>query len=147
MKILQIDTGKVLWEDPGRADLTRADLTRANLTRANLYDADLTDANLYAADLTDADLTRANLTGANLNGANLTRANLIVGGYRSDGYQFMLFRELYGMIMVRAGCRYFTIDAARKHWKKTRADTRLGSESQVLVDGLEAMAKIAGWIK
>ena len=49
--------------------------------------------------------------------------------------------------MVRAGCRYFSIVDARKHWTETRKGTRLGDESQALVDHIERMAKIAGWLK
>ena len=102
MKIVQLDTGKVLWED------------------ASL---------------------------ANLHGANLSEANLIVGGIRSDGYQFMLFKEPNGALKVRAGCRYFSFKKGHQHWVKTRNGTRLGNESLCLMRHLEEMAKIAGWIK
>lgn len=91
MKILQIGTGKVLWE-----------------------------------------------------GANLTRVKLIVGGYRSDGYQFLLYKTADG-VFVKAGCRWFTPKEAVKHWKTTRKGTRLGAESLALVAGLIALAKIAKW--
>jgi uncharacterized protein YjbI with pentapeptide repeats len=132
------------------ADLTRADLNGANLTGANLTWADLTRADLTWADLTRADLTRADLTGANLTGADLTRAdltgaNLIHGGQRSDGYTFFLVREKT-RAMVSAGCRYFTPIEGRAHWTSTRADTRLGNESLAMIDHLERMAKIAGWL-
>ena len=46
MKIIQLDTGKVLWEG-------------VNLIRASLSGANLTCADLTCADLTYADLTRA----------------------------------------------------------------------------------------
>ena len=36
MKILQIGTGKVLWENPSRANLSGADLSGADLSGANL---------------------------------------------------------------------------------------------------------------
>ncbi len=129
------------------ADLTGANLTGANLYGANLSRADLSGANLSRANLSGANLYGANLSRANLYGANLLRANLIVGGLRSDGYQFMLFKEKDGRLMVRAGCRYFTISSAREHWVATRNGTQLGDESLCLVGGLEEMAKIAGWIK
>jgi uncharacterized protein YjbI with pentapeptide repeats len=132
-----------------RADLTRADLTRASLYRADLTRADLTRASLYRADLTRADLTRANLTradltGANLTGANLTDANLIIGGQRSDGYQFFGYRD-GDRLHIKAGCRYFSAADAKEHWNATRKGTQLGNESLALVDHLVTMAKIAGW--
>ena len=122
MKILQIGTGKVLWENPSRANLSGADLSWA--------------------DLSWADLSRADLSGADLSGANL-----IVGGQRSDGYRFLLIKERDGTLKISVGCRYFTIEDARAHWVKTRNDTRLGNESFMLVWALEEAAKIAGWIK
>jgi hypothetical protein len=137
-------------------DLSGVNLSGVNLTDANLTDANLTDANLSYAILTDAKLIRTNLTGANLSGASLfaanlssailTDANLICGGKRSDSHDFYLIREPSGAVMVRAGCRYFTPDAARAHWTETRAGTRLGNESLAIVDHLMRMAEIAGWI-
>ena len=127
MKILQIGTGKVLWENPSRANLSWADLSWADLSWANFSGADL--------------------SGANLSGADLYGANLIVGGQRSDGYRFLLIKERDGTLKISVGCRYFTIEDARAHWVKTRNDTRLGNESFMLVWALEEAAKIAGWIK
>ena len=121
MQILQLRTGKVLWAG--------ANLTGADLTGAHLYGANLTGANLY---------------GANLTGTNLHGANLIVGGQRSDGYRFLAYKTANGM-MIRAGCRYFSVKEARKHWRTTRKDTLLGAESLALVDCLVAMAKAACW--
>lgn len=88
----------------------------------------------------------ANLSGANLIGADLRGANLIIGGQRSDGYRFLAYREKDGRVFIRAGCRYFTLDDARDHWTRTRGGTPLGAESHALVDHLEAMARIAGWL-
>ena len=50
MKIVQLNTGKVLWEDASRADLYGADLSGANL-----YGANLSGANLSGADLSGAE--------------------------------------------------------------------------------------------
>ena len=125
----------------------KADLYGANLRGANLYGANLRGANLRGADLYGADLRGANLRGADLYGANLYGANLIVGGTRSDGYQFLMHKEEDGELMIRAGCRYFSVADARKHWAATRNGTQLGNESFCLVWQLEEMAKIIGWIK
>ena len=124
------------------ADLSRADLSWADLSRANLSGADLSRANLSGADLSGADLSRANLTGADLSGADL-----IHGGWRSDRYQFLLVRPKAGAPEVLAGCRRFTLAQARAHWAASRGDTQLGLESQALVDHLERLAVIRGWIE
>ena len=73
MKILQLETNKVLWEG---ANLHYADLHNAHLHNADLSYADLRNANLSYADLPGADLRYANLYNADLSGANLRNANL-----------------------------------------------------------------------
>jgi hypothetical protein len=148
-----------------RADLAGANLARANLARANLAGADLAGANLAGADLAGAYLAgaylaRANLAGANLAGANLAgaylaradlaganlaRANLIDGGQRSDGYRFVGWIKS-GELMILAGCRNLTIREARKHWQETRGGTALGTETMVILDHIEAVAKARGLI-
>ena len=132
------------------ANLDDASLVGANLAGASLAGASLVGANLVRASLADANLAGASLAGASLDDASLVRASLvraslIVGGQRSDGYRFLLFRERDGAVKVSAGCRYFSIAEARAHWLATREKTTLGDESQALVDDLERRAKIAGW--
>ena len=134
------------WANLSRADLAEADLSGADLSEADLSWADLSWADLSGANLSWANLSRADLSGANLFRADLSGANLISGGLRSDGHAFFLIRDANNL-MVSAGCRYFTIAEAREHWTKTRADTRLGNESLAIVDHLERMAKIAGWME
>ena len=136
--------------DLGGANLGGADLGGANLRGADLGDADLGGADLRGADLGGANLYGANLRGADLygadlRGADLRGADLIVGGTRSDGYQFLVHKEENGELMIRAGCRYFSVVAARKHWADTRGGTQLGDESLELVDSLVRLAKIIGW--
>ena len=154
MQVLQLRTKKILW-DTSEADLSGANLSRADLSRANLYRADLSRANLFGADLSGADLSganlseanlyRANLFGADLSKANLFGANLIVGGYRSDGFCFLLYKEPDGTVKLRAGCRYFSIKEAKAHWLATRNGTQLGRESAAVIAGLVAQAKACGW--
>jgi hypothetical protein len=98
-------------------------------------------ANLTGANLTWADLTRADLTGANLTGADL-----IAGASRSDGYRFMLVRNADQRLTLQAGCRRFTLQEAREHWAKTRGGTPLGDETFAIIDHLERVARIRGWI-
>ena len=101
------------------------------------------------ADLSRADLSRANLSGANLSGANLSDAQWILqGAVRSDGYAFF-FQQLTADAspMIKAGCRYFTLADARAHWTATRAGTPLGDETFAILDNLEALAHIRGYLK
>lgn len=97
------------------------------------------------ANLSYANLEGANLEGANLEDANLEGANLIHGGTRSDGYGFVaLMRD--GDLWVLAGCRYFTISEAHQHWRRSRAGTPLGEETFAILDYLERVARIRGWL-
>ena len=83
---------------------------------------------------------------ADLSGANLIGADLIDCGHRSDGYRFVGSKAKDGTVMVKASCRFFSLADARAHWTRTRGGTQLGAESLALVDHLERMATIAGWI-
>jgi uncharacterized protein YjbI with pentapeptide repeats len=139
------------------ADLHDADLSGALLRGADLHYADLRDADLGGADLSgaflsDADLSHADLGGADLSGADLSGAKLreqwiIQGPVRSDGYAFFL-QKLTGdaQPMLKAGCRYLTIAAAREHWQRTRGGTPLGDETFAIIDFLERVAAIRNLI-
>jgi uncharacterized protein YjbI with pentapeptide repeats len=118
------------------AVLTHARLTGANLTGANLTGARLTGARLTGARLTGAGLTGAVLTGARLTGADLTGATvkrLLRRATRADGYEFILWDCQEGFF-IAAGCRWFTLEAARQHWTATRTGTTLGDESLDIID-------------
>jgi hypothetical protein len=136
MKILQLETNKVLWEganlhyaDLYNADLRYADLSYADLCNANLYNADLYGANLHGANLSGANLRYADLSGANLRNADLRNAKLryadlgnqwiIQGPVRSDGYHFLLMRLTGEKVpKVRAGCRWYSLAGAKAHWSR-----------------------------
>lgn len=129
------------------ADLSEADLSRANLSGAYLYNANLYKANLSEADLSKANLSKADLSGADLAGANLCGANLsktqgiLVIGETKDGYQ-MLGNVRDGVVWIYAGCRAFTVDDARKHWKKTRKPlNKIRVERLQWVDFIEAQLR------
>jgi hypothetical protein len=145
--------------DFSRADLSGANISRANLSGANLSGAalsraDLSGANISGAFLCGASLSRADLYGANLSGANLSGAGLsgayLSGAYlsgatvrntklgkrgsvkevtRSDGYRFQMFDCEDGQFRILAGCRWFTLPEARRHWTATRDGTPLGEET------------------
>ena len=119
-----------------RADLTGADLTGADLSGANLSGANLFGANLFGANLSGADLSRANLSGADLSGAKIndkTALGILRRATRADGYEFSLWDCQEGFF-ITAGCRWFTLEAARQHWTATRAGTPLGDETMAILD-------------
>ena len=128
-----------------KANLSGADLRNANLSGANLYGANLGNANLSNADFSNADfsnayLGNANLSNADFRGANLGDSDLISGGQRLDGYEF--YGQIKdGELWIKAGCRYFSIDEARRHWNETRKDTTLGDETFLRLDMIESIAK------
>ena len=66
----------------------------------------------------------------------------IITASRSDGYTFTIFIEQSGALKITAGCRFFTPDEARQHWRSTRGGTKLGDESLLIVDHLERMAAL-----
>ena len=118
-----------------------ADLSGANLRGANLSGADLSGANLRGANLSGADLSGANLRCAYLRGANLSGTKSIIRvGPAFDGYEFFGVQHDKD-VWIKAGCRWFTANDARKHWQETRADTPLGRERIRFVDFIEAHFK------
>jgi hypothetical protein len=140
-KIAAVLAAHKLWLEGKGGE--RASLARASLVGASLVGASLDGANLVGASLDGANLVGANLVGASLDGANLARANLVgakinndktvIGvlrrATRSDGYEFFLWHCEDGFY-IKAGCRFFTLEESRKHWKATRAGTPLGDETQ-----------------
>jgi uncharacterized protein YjbI with pentapeptide repeats len=118
------------------ANLSGAYLSDANLSGANLSGANLGDADLSGADLRDADLSDADLSGAYLSDAK----GVIRVGPASDGYEFFGVQR-DGAVWIKAGCRWFTADDARKHWHTTRASSPLGRERLRFVDFIEAHFK------
>jgi uncharacterized protein YjbI with pentapeptide repeats len=115
------------------ARLVGARLVGANLARANLAHARLVGANLDGANLAHANLAHARLVGANLDGAKINNDKTAIGilrrATRSDGWEFFLWHCQEGFF-IKAGCRFFTLEEGRKHWKATRAGTSLGDETQ-----------------
>jgi len=119
------------------ADLRGADLRGAYLRGAYLQGAYLRDAYLRDADLQGADLRGADLQGADLRGAKInndkTAIVILRRATRSDGWEFFLWHCEDGFY-IKAGCRFFTLEEGRKHWKATRGGTPLGDEAQDILD-------------
>lgn len=155
------------------ANLRGANLRNANLRNANLRDTDLRcaclrDANLWCANLRGADLWGVDLSDANLSGANLSRtdlrdvylwdtdlrrvnlrdANLILAGQDIRGYLFYASVNAANVVVIHAGCREFVgVSAARAHWSQRHTeDEVLHADCLSLVDRIERMATVRGWI-
>jgi len=129
----------------GERNFSGADLRGADLRGAYLRGAYLRGADLRGADLRGADLRDADLRGANLRGANLGAQWIILGGTRSDGFQFLLTNFTEEGVRVKAGCRNFTWAEAIAHWTETRPiGTKLGDETHMLLANLWDLAVIRG---
>ena len=141
------------------ADLRGADLRGTNLRGANLYGADLYGADLYEADLRGADLRGTNLRGTNLRGAYLRDANLLEANLREaegviDGGQDTRGYRVVGwmhddQLMIKAGCRNFTLAEARAHWGGADYledhDAATQAEMVARVGLIAAVARAWGW--
>jgi hypothetical protein len=115
------------------ARLDGAWLVGASLDGASLVGARLDSARLDGARLNRASLDGARLVGASLDGAKINNNKTAIGilrrATRSDGWEFFLWHCQEGFF-IKAGCRFFTLEEGRKHWKATRAGTPLGDETQ-----------------
>ena len=87
---------------------------------ATIYLAVKDSANLSGANLSEANLSGADLYMANLIGANLVGAfGIICLGTDQRGYRFVGVAQTYGW-RVLAGCRWFTVAEAKKHWRTNK---------------------------
>ena len=94
-------------------------------------------ADLGGADLSRADLSRANLGGADLSGTKIKQ--LLARAGRLDGYEFFAFETDQGLI-VRAGCRQFTIAEYRAHVEAQYPGTDKARETSDILDFFEKRA-------
>ena len=130
-------------------DLREADLAGADLREANLREANLAEADLREADLREAELAEADLAGANLRGANLAEAQVVIdGGQNPRGYRVTGWLRA-GQLMLKAGCRNFTLAEARAHWGAADYlddhDAATQDEMLARVDMIVAVARARGW--
>lgn len=58
---------------------------------------------------------------------------------RSDGYIFRLLHFQGGHYRVSAGCRFFSMAQAKKHWKETRGGTPLGRHTLGILSYFEGL--------
>lgn len=116
---------------------------------ANLQGADLQGADMRGADLRGADLRGADLQGAILQGATIKDGFMLKTGAplslvrRSDGYEFRAWNTDHGWRII-AGCRFFSLSEATRHWRATRGGTPLGDETMAILTYFRAMIRLSG---
>ena len=129
--------------------LSKANLARAWLIRTQFVFAVLENANLHGVELMDVNFSKTNLTGTEYKGVALGRCGAVAQAKRSDRYNFQLMHCADGKWRVMAGCRWFTLPQAWKHWETTRRGTDLGEETYDILVMFEHQAarmdkKLAG---
>jgi uncharacterized protein YjbI with pentapeptide repeats len=116
----RLQNGQFAGSDFSGAGLSHSDLTDANLTGAKLIGAFLYSCHLNGANFTDADLTNADLQNSSLEEAIFDDCKGIVdAGIDPRGYRFIGVKtdaDQTGGWMIKAGCRWFTVDEAKEHW-------------------------------
>lgn len=121
-----------------KCDFTKADLSNTNLRNADLSEAVLMGAELYGVNLECANLTGANLIGAYLNDASIDSTlftgciGLFDAGFDPRGYRFVGVKHPDDGWMVKAGCRWFTIEEAQEHWQLRENDDALARVAQIV---------------
>ena len=140
--------GHVLTTTKEYDDLT-AWAASGNLGGANLSMANLRGTKLRGANLSGADLSGANLRGADLSGADLAEVRAIIdGGQDARGYRVLgWLRD--GQLMLKAGCRNFTLAEARAHWGRADYledhDAATQAEMIARVELVVAVARAREW--
>jgi hypothetical protein len=111
--------------------LKGADLTGCDLSRADLRHCDLSGANLEQASLNATDLGGARLFNAIMSEADIDNtlglclaAGVIDAGFDPRGYRFIGINHDDGW-RVKAGCRWFTMAEAERHWSRKENDDAL----------------------
>ncbi len=138
-----LSSANLRYANLSSANLSSANLRYADLRYADLRSADLRSAYLSYADLRSADLRSAYLRSADLRSAYLSYADLssATGQYyitqRSDGYQFFLVLDESGSWMIRAGCRYKSIQSYRDHLRTYDCEDKK-IETTLILDFAEA---------
>jgi hypothetical protein len=66
----------------------------------------------------------------------------VCGIRRSDGYPFIYVPDDKGVMKVQAGCRDFTMEEAKIHWRVTRGGTPLGDETMEILKSLKRLSKV-----
>lgn len=135
------------------ADLTGRDLEGGKFNDASFAGSDLSHGALYHADLCNADMRNTNLhctglEGAVLKGVNLTGAymrdthikdtdfsaciGVVDAGTDDRGYHFIGVKQRDGSWMVKAGCRWFSVDDAIDHWTHKENEDALARVRRIM---------------
>jgi uncharacterized protein YjbI with pentapeptide repeats len=123
------------------AELDRADLTNADFLSTNLGGSTLRKATLEGTNFGNTNLKQVNFAGSVFRKVALGDLGAIAQATRSDDHSFQLIDCADGKWRVMAGCRWFTLPAAWRHWSKTRRNTDLGEETYDILVMFEHQAE------
>ena len=129
-------TGRVLFSVEAESTKAAAEIAVAN--GVNLRYADL-----RYADLSRAKLSRAKLEGADLECADLRGTYLIPAGTPNGLTTVGWLRN--GYLSIRVGCRDKRLADAREYWSDTHQRWAARQEIPLVLDYIEAVAKLRGW--
>lgn len=105
-----------------------------DIRNANFTHADLRDSCFDGAIAQDAYFTHADLNGASFSGVCASRMiGVELWGYLDTGYLLYTYRTPAGLLILRAGCRKFTLRQAQYHWRD-RHDRPLIRIALALID-------------
>ncbi|HEY2617481.1 MAG TPA: pentapeptide repeat-containing protein [Acetobacteraceae bacterium] len=112
--------------DLREADLSECELNGANFRQARLNDATLDDSSLVNANFHGASMYNVTMRGSDIDGARFTHCYGVVdAGFDNRGYRFVgIWHPKEQTWMVKAGCRWFTMEEAEEHWGPDDMDNR-----------------------
>jgi hypothetical protein len=115
----------------------------SNLTRVTLIDADLEECNFAGALMQYADVSGANLKAAAFDDVIASSITGLIMINDLNGYFCYAYQSKDDGVHVRAGCRDFNLETARRHWEgESNRD-----EIFAALDLIELLAKNRRWVK
>lgn len=139
------------------SDLSNIDIHRVRFCGANLRYADFSESSIEWCNFNEADLRFADFSwaktidltfhsalmigsifrgGYDISGSVKDAVGIFYAGMSSDSYRFFGVLMEDGEVMVKAGCRWKRLRAARSFWENTRGGTELGKERLGFVDSI-----------
>jgi len=110
-------------------DFDGANLRNVEFLSTNLGGSTIRKATLEGTTFLTTNLRQVNFMGSTFQKVRLGAEGAVAQAVRSDGHSFQLIDCADGKFRVMAGCRWFTLPEAWRHWEKTRRNTRLGEET------------------
>lgn len=129
--------------DLSNMNLAGCSFRGSNLTRVSLIGANLEECNFSGAIMQNADVTEANLKSAVFDDVIASSINGLIMLSELNSYFCYAYQSKDDGVHVRAGCRDFSLEVARRHWEgETNRD-----EIYAALDLIELIAKNRRWIE